>query len=772
MNNRSSSYYVKLVVFCFFITSLPVILLGIFSYKHSSGVVQSNVHAQKILSLSQMQANVEQLLKTVDQSATHFLSSHLVQSALHEPLDPRQFTLFNQLKSELYYLQRLDTGINDITLLSRSGGWLINNSGSYRLADMPEQPEYMSLLDSPSPLAWMVRTPEGDQASTEGCSQEIRLIKKLPLTAYTPIGAAVVHIPACSLSDNISMDSDHESFLILGEDLNTVWMQGLRIGDTDGLRSSLARVSEPTGQLSLLLDEQTYTLTYRKSDYTGWTYVSAVPVEQLTKQSQGIGWYTLYICLALLLLFVFLSWLLSNRMYRPISSLYREVLADQQDGPVRGKRIDELKVIGERLRTLYRTQREMSDRMRGQVEQLKTFFMIKLALGGLKEEEITESLDQFGLHRSFRRLAVVSLQMELANTRFEPKDKELLMFAVNNMIAELVPESHRLPPILLGHSQVTVLTSDQDEDSPFRQELFILTEEIRDTVGAVLGLPVYIGISLSYEGLQDIPRAYEESVEALRSRARFGGQSIVDFTELGANHNMSYSYPTELQNELFEAVKLADREQSAQLLHRLMQEVCRSSLDPHDQQFHTIRLLMNVMSLAQSYDLQAEVMSNQQSLFDELFRLDIPKDGERWIQERLIGPILDRLEERTELRHLHLTRELTQIIHNEFETDLSIESCAERLHYNASYLSTIFRKSMKVPFSTYLAQYRHQMAKRWLIETDWSIKDIAERLRYNNSQNFIRSFRKQEDVPPGKYRELHSREGNAGAQQQAAGGGD
>ncbi|MNR68487.1 DNA-binding transcriptional regulator AraC [compost metagenome] len=53
------------------------------------------------------------------------------------------------------------------------------------------------------------------------------------------------------------------------------------------------------------------------------------------------------------------------------------------------------------------------------------------------------------------------------------------------------------------------------------------------------------------------------------------------------------------------------------------------------------------------------------------------------------------------------------------------------------------------------------MAKKWLEETDMPVKDIAARLRYNNSQNFIRSFRKQEGMTPGQYRE------NAGARQRA-----
>lgn len=50
--------------------------------------------------------------------------------------------------------------------------------------------------------------------------------------------------------------------------------------------------------------------------------------------------------------------------------------------------------------------------------------------------------------------------------------------------------------------------------------------------------------------------------------------------------------------------------------------------------------------------------------------------------------------------------------------------------------------------------YRLEMAKRWLTETDMTIREIAERLQYHNPQNFIRSFRKKEQVTPGAYRKL------------------
>ncbi|MNL85040.1 Transcriptional activator NphR [compost metagenome] len=56
-------------------------------------------------------------------------------------------------------------------------------------------------------------------------------------------------------------------------------------------------------------------------------------------------------------------------------------------------------------------------------------------------------------------------------------------------------------------------------------------------------------------------------------------------------------------------------------------------------------------------------------------------------------------------------------------------------------------------FADYLAQYRLEVAKRWLKETELTITDIAEKLKYNNPANFIRYFRKMEGMTPGQYRD-------------------
>jgi YesN/AraC family two-component response regulator len=287
----------------------------------------------------------------------------------------------------------------------------------------------------------------------------------------------------------------------------------------------------------------------------------------------------------------------------------------------------------------------------------------------------------------------------------------------------------------------------------FETEVLSFARLIRERVGRLLGLDVQIGLSTPYRNISDIPRAYEEAAEVLKRRSLLGDDPIVRFADLGENHSLYNSYPHLLQSELFDAVKLADKNKAEPLLQELMTELRSKNPDPHDLQFNTIRLLMNLLHMASGVEGESIPLNRQQLLFDEIFRLNIANEGEAWFMDNLIMPLMNDIEQQTGARHLAMIKEAVRIIHEEYDKDLTIDYVAEQLHYNASYVSTIFRKNMDMPFSAYLAQFRHQIALRWLKETDMPIKEIAEKLRYNNSQNFIRSFRKLENVSPGKYRE-------------------
>ncbi|WP_282938603.1 helix-turn-helix domain-containing protein [Paenibacillus sp. RC67] len=779
MKKQPNRYYVRWVLLCFIITTMPVVLLGLFSYIKSSGVVLEKMNKETALSLQQTQMNVEHSLKVVDQATTHFLGSKIIQTALNEPLNPDQFQLYTQVKTELSSLQRLDTGIDDIQIWSTAGNWLIKNDGLYRL-DAWIKGNTSAMPNPAAPSVWEIGSSKASSGSKDAsiptampsanqvdesairsslvnnCQTNVNLLKKLPLTAYRSLGTAMIQIPACSLSQLISVNADHEAVLLFDQDRRLFVHKGVTLeGLDESLRQSVRQLPEErTGQYNMNIDHQSFMVTYRKSDYNGWTYVSVVTLDQLTRSSREIGWFTLYICIGLLLLSIIAILLWTKRLYRPIAQIYNEVLS-QMGMTASKKSLDEIQVIGEQVHTLFDTKRRLESRLEGQTELLRTFLMVKLFLFGMKEGEIVERMESLGMRQDFSRFYVLALQIgSLENTRFSEKDIDLLLFAVNNMVEELIGADQRLQPIVLGRTQTTVLTGEAGSEELFLSEAYAAARLVQQTAAEVLNLKVNIGISVPYQRLPDIPRAYEEAVEAVKRHAFFGDEGIGYFGDLGEYHVLHYSYPFALQSELFDAVKLVDRERVGSLLPKLLHEIEQSNPNPYDMQFNAVRLLMNMLGLANGVTGQAIPMQRQQALFDELFHLNLTESGETWFMDKIIDPIMNGIEGQTEVRHLSLSKQMVQMIHDEFDTDITIDTCADRLHYNSSYLATIFRKSMEVSFSAYLAQYRHKVAIKWLMETDMPIKEIAERLRYNNSQNFIRSFRKTECYSPGKFREL------------------
>lgn len=83
----------------------------------------------------------------------------------------------------------------------------------------------------------------------------------------------------------------------------------------------------------------------------------------------------------------------------------------------------------------------------------------------------------------------------------------------------------------------------------------------------------------------------------------------------------------------------------------------------------------------------------------------------------------------------------------------SLQSLADALGMNASYLSRHFKEETGTNFSTILTKVRMEKATDLLTSHfSYSNKDIAEMLGYRDPQNFCRTFRKHFMMTPKTYR--------------------
>jgi two-component system response regulator YesN len=747
MKIRSPRFLIKLFLFSLALGTLPVLLLGVLSYNKSSAMIEDKVAKGNQLNLQQTQQRVEQILRAADTSATHFINSALVVSAINMKLAPEQFETVNGLLQGLHQLQSFELGIDDIVLASFNQGWVLDNNtevlplSDYRNADLIERYK----RDNKS--TFWAPSVSGDQ---------VHLVKKLPLHSMNPSGLLIVKFRSAELARLLAGSNELGEAMIVSETGGLLaHSDPSAISQAAGYEEALRIVrtsEEPVGSFRTTGNNHA-AVVYRKSAYTGWAYVSIASVDLITRDSKAIEWYTYTICFIILVITLALSWLGASRMYRPINRLYRDLQAEPALKPNGSS--DEIGYIGSQVKNILGVQSNLKNIVERQRVQLEELFMIKLYEGELAQREISEKLTAFKWERKWTQVCVIAVQIDaLRDTRYEEIDEDLLLFSINNMAEELIPLQRRLKPVVMHRKQVMLIGCAAGEEDRYKQIVNDLCAEMKQKVAQFLELSITLGVSRFYGTINEARSAYEDANEALKYAIRMEPGSVI-YIEDAEPEGTQLRFPVTLERELLDAVKLADEELANERLSAYLHSVFQEKVS-HREYFVTLTsLLLALVRLKQTLgDEKEAVFEGEKSLIDELYKLKTVREVEQWFGQTLIHPLITRLEGLRKKQYARISDQMLAIIHNEAGTELSLDDCAARLGYHPDYIRGVFRKEVGVNFSEYLSNYRLKQAKELLTDTELKITDIAEKLHYTNPQNFIRYFRKQEGMTPGQYRDL------------------
>ncbi len=755
------SFFHRMILFVSILAIIPVIIVGIFSFIRSTSVVENYVAKEKEHSVYQIQTNVEQVIKSVDQSLTQLASSSKIIESLREPLTTGQFQLYNQLRDDLSHQQTFDTRLTDVALISLQNNWLVNNYGLQRLSEgqLNEiSDRYLSLKTS---SVWLLekksKEPLYKQAASRACGYNLNLIKKIPAISSNKTGMIIANIPTCSFRDILKKDNSLETFYILDKNGTVVLHSDTKnVGQAfeySDVLSENTSLEEDTGQFTIASDSTDYLFTYRKSFYNGWTYVSVVELGELTAQSRSIGWLTLAITLLIAGVSLLLALFGSRIIYQPIKQLQNVILHSLTNKEER-KNMNEFVFIENHVKDMMKQNDILEKSLSNQINQLKQFFMHRLLTGNVTAEELEGRMKYFGYNLDYKWISVLTVQIDsLDGTSYKPKEEDVLLFVINGLVEEMIPSDERMLPIVNKQTQVTLLLSNIETKHEFNQYVNDLAEQIQKKIKEEYSVPVSIGISEPFKNVLETRNGYKESLEALKYTLKYGTESIIFFENLEIGKGLHTYFPKRLETELFDSIKVNDKENVYRLLNELIDEIFSEDLNHIQYHISLVRLLSDLIELMHTLAINVLDLEDNRSIFEKIYELKSREEVKDWFITVIIDPLLQKIDDRAESQYKTISENIVHIIHEEFESNITLDMIANRLHYNPNYLSSIFRKEMNISFSEYLSMYRINMAKKWLAETDISVKEISDKLNFNNSQNFIRSFKKIEGTTPGKYRE-------------------
>ncbi|RXZ83344.1 AraC family transcriptional regulator [Paenibacillaceae bacterium] len=756
---RVSKYLLKLVILTLIVGIIPVLSLGWYSYHYASKSVLEQVEERNTQVLRQSQLRVEQTLKMIDYSTAQLLNLPIITKAIPKKLEPTDFEMVKELYNNLSSIQTYELGIRDVYLLSLEQDWLINNDGldSY---NHPGLKEYLLANSGSSQGSLWI---SGNSASVQGSEGMVELrhavinIKKWPINSRNPRGLVSVVLSAQQLKQLIDSDPGMGDIFILDEEKRVIAhpndaQLGMDFSEY-GYVQAIGQHSDTNGVFHDAADGEQSSISFRKSAYNGWTYVSVVPTRTITSQAMAIGWTSILVSVVVLVATVIVAVIGSRQMYSPVRRMYRSLLDDKDTH----QKNDEFLVISNRIQGILSDQSKLKVELEGQQKQLVELLVRKLMLGEAKPQEALERLQYYGYSYAdqWETMRVLILQFDrLDSTRYAEKDRDLLLFAMGNIAAEIIPEDERLLPIVMKESVVLLVGSKNQSEEVFKGAVFDRAAEVQISVKQYLQLPSSIGISRSFQCWPESRRAYEEGGNALKYRARLGEQVILFIEDVQPDKGKEMIYPKELAEELSLAIKSLDLERTRNALAAMMDALSVQEYDHNDYQLALVRLLMELIRLLQDAGVSYHVLkSGEDSLFGDLLKLHTSREIEAWFNDTIVTPAISLLEEQRQVQFTSISEEVKRLIEEAFDTDLTLEKLSARINYHPQYISRVFRQETGVNFAEYLSQYRLRIAKRWLKETNLTITEIAEKLKYNNPANFIRYFRKMEGITPGQYRD-------------------
>ncbi|MBD2867271.1 helix-turn-helix domain-containing protein [Paenibacillus arenilitoris] len=744
-------YLYRLLVFSLLLSTVSVASIGLISYYIASRDIGEKVNDGNAQILLQNQMRIEQVLKNAEMGAVQYSSSSLVSDYLYDNLENDDFQVINSLSKGLYNLHSLE-GVAETRLINLEHNWMISSIG-FSKGDEPVDPELLGeFANQPRHLFW---TAGADRLSGQ---DTIQLVIKLPMIASGSRHKAllIIDLSKESLLTTLTQSEQLGRIYVL----NRAGEPFLSGSGTERVQPAIVRRLQAAADGTGGFEAAGMAVNYRASAYNGWTYASTVSLKAITSEMKKIAFITLNTCIVILLLLACAAFYGTRRMYRPIRKLFNmtKPLGGESAGTTKR---DEFALIEERFSSLFSASNELQRQLKAQRGQVKDFFLMKLLMGQVSESEFAYKYETYGFGERGKALGVLALQIDsLEDTRYNDSEKELLLFAINNVVGELIPRESMLGHLLLDQSQVTLLLGQSEDPDELKNYFYRMAELIESKVKELLQLKISIGISRPFHKYTDAMDAYSEALEALKRRISLGFQLILHYEDIGTAGRSSVQPAASWQHFedcMLEGLKTGESASTYDYFNQYTTAILQKNVSFNDFQMLMLQLVSKIYQLVQQQGGTLDGLVGSKSVTMRFMKLHTAEEIKAWFKTQLLPPALAFLQSRIDSQYMNIAQSMVELIREQYDQDISLERCAEQFRFHPVYLSRVFKKETGMTFIDYLTNYRMNMAKLWLRDSNLKITEIAERLNYTHSTGFIRTFRKTEGMTPGQYREEHAR---------------
>ncbi|GBF76129.1 AraC family transcriptional regulator [Paenibacillus sp. 598K] len=738
----------KILVYLMLLSSVPVAVIGFISALYSSAAVTRQASVFNTTALRHVEKEMNTVFKQIDQLMLQYSYENTsLNRFAQEDFTPTNYMLVEELHTVLRNLHSGLDDVHEIAFYNMPYGKIMTSSGYVLTEAMFDDPAILEQARHKNrQSAWIdTRQTINDRLPADLITYTRPVING----ASTPDGMLILYVDARGLSRKLLHPGTTDSSYMVLDAAGQVLLhtEPERIGTHQTDPGLLAHLLPDAGrserQVEIRLDGVPTLLNINYVSLHDWFYVSAVAMSDLTREAVQLRNILLLISVALVGAAMLLSLQAGARLYRPVQRLMRRVLPSKASDAG-----DEVQSIIAYIDDVESSNLELQERIERYSRDVKNHMLLQLLLGNVKD---MGPFADIGLNEPHLALYLVQLDQLELERRFSRQDQFLYYFAVQNIASELLPSHGHLMMLMIEPGLFAII--EESGASLDAQELRRCAEQLLDAIRQYLKLSCIISVNHSSSGAAGLSELYAGGRRALRYRFIIGDNTVVMSSELDAAMTFEAAALEQLEQQLIEAAQAEEWERGEQYVGSIVELLSEEySLSREGLFAYFSYLLSSLLGVLRMQD--EAIMDNltARELVFDLSEVRTLAEMEDYFARRLFAMLRSRRRTRSAGSEEETIRRVVADIHDRYDEDLSLQSCAEAVGLNTFQLSRMFKKVMDMNFVDYVIHYRMGVAKQMLGDPQYKMQDISDKLRYGSVKSFIRVFKKVTGTTPGHYR--------------------
>jgi AraC-like DNA-binding protein len=490
-------------------------------------------------------------------------------------------------------------------------------------------------------------------------------------------------------------------------------------------------------------------ITYYKSDYNNWIYMGVFQADNLMSKFNKLKYYTIYMCIALIIIGIMVSYFTSKKIYSPLKNLLQDI---RQKKGIDIKRNDsDMSILSRAYSNLLKDRERLSSIIEHK-DSNKNVYLMNL-LKGKNEDYLDKELTGIDFDFSKYICSVIEIdRYKMFETAYSKEQQEYMRMFILKISEELLNYDFKCAGIVYEKKRIALIINYQanlnTDINIILKDIFI---KIQNEINKIMDNTISVGIGNCQDCIDGISESFDNAMEVLHYKLISGYGSINIWDDTYAEKSAFY-YPFNHEKYIFNILSANIKDKLEDAITELIQEIKDNKEIHYDNVIQIFNQLIGntVKYLHDAHCNVSIIFGSSYNIYNVLSTKETLDDIEEWLID-IYTKITNYLAKEQSEPTNNFERAL-EYIHKNYKNDIDINEVAQYSGISYSYLRKVFRNETGENIVNYINGLRIKESKRLLCMSEMTIKDIAVTLGYNNDQSFVRFFKKYEGIAPSEFR--------------------